>query len=83
MNDPATQAQMKEMQEKMNDPEFKAMMESNPQLKAQMEAAMKMMQGGRRKFMTPIEYGHKDKKRKCFTADGYGNDENGNIVFKG
>jgi hypothetical protein len=46
MNDPATQAQMKEMEEKMNDPEFKKMMESNPQMKAQMEAAMKMMQGG-------------------------------------
>jgi hypothetical protein len=46
MNDPATQAQMKEMQEKMNDPEFKKMMESNPQMKAQIEAAMKMMEGG-------------------------------------
>jgi len=46
MNDPAMQAQMKEMQEKMDDPEFKKMMEANPQLKAQMEAAMKMMQGG-------------------------------------
>lgn len=46
MNDPATQAQMKEMQEKMNDPEVKAMMEANPQMKAQMEAAMKVMQGG-------------------------------------
>jgi len=53
MNDPATQAQMKEMQEKMNDPEFKAMMASNPQLKAQMEAAMKMMQGGDVNNMTP------------------------------
>lgn len=46
MNDPATQAQMKEMKEKMNDPEFKKMMESNPQMKAQVEAAMKMMEGG-------------------------------------
>ncbi len=46
INDPATQAQMKEMQEKMNDPEFKKMLDSNPQLKAQMEAAMKMVQGG-------------------------------------
>jgi hypothetical protein len=55
MNDPATQAQMKEMQEKMNDPEFKAMMESNPQLKAQMEAAMKMMQGGDVNNMTPTK----------------------------
>jgi hypothetical protein len=46
MNDPSTQAQMKEMQEKMNDPQFKAMMEANPQMKSQMEAAMKMIQGG-------------------------------------
>ena len=46
MNDPETQAQMKEMKEKMNDPEFKAMMEANPQMKAQMEAAVKMMEGG-------------------------------------
>ena len=68
MNDPATQAQMKEMQEKMNDPEFKAMMESNPQLKAQMEAAMKMMQGGDAEQHDAIEDGPKDKKRKCGDA---------------
>lgn len=43
MNDPATQAKMKELQEKMKDPKFKAMMESNPQMKAMME---KMTQGG-------------------------------------
>jgi len=46
MNDPASQARMKEMEAKMNDPQFKAMMESNPQMKAQMEAALKMMQSG-------------------------------------
>lgn len=53
MNDPANQAKMKEMQEKMNDPQFKAMMENNPQMKAQMEAAMKMMQGGDISSMIP------------------------------
>ena len=46
MNDPETQAQMKAMQEQMNDPQMKAMMEANPQMKKQMEAAMKMAQGG-------------------------------------
>lgn len=46
MKDPETQAQMKEMQEKMNDPQVKAMMDANPQMKAQMEAALKMAQGG-------------------------------------
>ena len=46
LNDPATQAKMKEMEEKMKDPKFKAMMEANPQMKAQMENMMKMAQGG-------------------------------------
>jgi len=46
LNDPATQAKMKEMQEKMNDPQMKAMMEANPQMKEQIENAMKMAQGG-------------------------------------
>ena len=46
MKDPATQAKMKEEMEKMNSPEMKKMMESNPQLKAQMEAIVKNMQGG-------------------------------------
>lgn len=46
MNDPATQAQMKQAMEQMNDPKFKAMMDANPQMKAQMEQRMKAMQGG-------------------------------------
>src|SRR3982750_27132 len=46
MNDPANQEKMKKMKEQMNSPEMKAMMEKNPQMKAQMENAMKMMQGG-------------------------------------
>jgi hypothetical protein len=46
LNDPATQAKLKEMQEKMNDPQMKAMMEANPQMKEQIENALKMAQGG-------------------------------------
>ena len=53
LNDPATQAQMKEMQAKMNDPQMKAMMDANPQMKTQMETAMKMMQGGNVNSMIP------------------------------
>jgi hypothetical protein len=46
MNDPATQAKIAEMQAKMNDPQMKAMMDANPQMKAQIESAMKMATGG-------------------------------------
>lgn len=53
MKDPATQVQMKQMQEKMNDPQMKAMMDANPQMKAQMELAIKMMQGGDMNSMLP------------------------------
>lgn len=56
MADPKAQAQMREMQAKMNDPEFKKMMEANPQMKTQMEAAMKMMQGGGIQNMLPKAY---------------------------
>ena len=53
MNDPANQAKMKEMQAKMNDPQMKAAMDANPQMKAQMENAMKMMAGGDMSSMMP------------------------------
>jgi hypothetical protein len=46
MADPANQEKMKKMQEQMNTPEMKAMMDANPQMKARMESALKMMQGG-------------------------------------
>jgi hypothetical protein len=46
MNDPAQQEKMKKMQEQMNDPKMKAMMDANPAMKAQMENIMKMQQGG-------------------------------------
>lgn len=53
MNDPEVQAEMKAMQEKMNDPEMKKMMEQNPQLKAAMENALKMANGGGANDMMP------------------------------
>lgn len=46
LRDPAMQQKMKEMMDKMKDPQTKAMMDANPQIKAQMENALKMMQGG-------------------------------------
>lgn len=52
-SDPANQAKIKEMQSKMNDPQFKAMLDANPQMKTQMEAMMKMMQGGDLSSMLP------------------------------
>jgi hypothetical protein len=45
-NDPANQEKMKKLQEQMNTPQMKAMMDANPQMKAQMEKSMKMLQGG-------------------------------------
>lgn len=56
MNDPAAQAQMKELQAKMDDPQFKQMMEQNPQMKAQIEAALKMAQGGDMNSLIPKGY---------------------------
>ena len=71
MNDPETQAQMKELQAKMDDPEFKKMMDSNPQMKAQMEAAMKMAQGGDINSIMPKGYTAKFKNKNMLsTMDG-------------
>jgi hypothetical protein len=71
MNDPASQAQVKELQAKMEDPQFKQMMESNPQMKAQMEAAIKMAQGGDISSMMPKGYTAKFKdKNMVSTMDG-------------
>lgn len=50
MQDPE---KIKEMQERMNDPQMKAMMEKNPQMKAQMEKALAMMQDGDTQSMMP------------------------------
>ena len=52
-NDPAMQEQMKQFQEQMKDPKMKEMMESNPQMKAQMEKMMKMAQSGDMSNMMP------------------------------
>jgi hypothetical protein len=68
MNDPATQAQMKEMRDKMNnDPEFKKMMESNPAMKAQMEAMMKMAEGGNINTMIPTGFTVKIKDQNTWS----------------
>lgn len=56
MKDPAAQAQLKEMKEKMNSPEMKAMMDQNPQMKQQMEAAIKMLEGGDMNSMMPTGF---------------------------
>ncbi|HTE30787.1 MAG TPA: DUF4412 domain-containing protein [Chryseolinea sp.] len=68
MDDPETQAQMKEMKEKMNDPQFKAMMDSNPQMKAQMEAAIKMAEGGGAGSVMPKGYIIKMKNKNVVSA---------------
>ena len=46
MNAPENQAKMKELEAQMNDPKMKAMMESNPEMKAMIEKQMAMMKGG-------------------------------------
>jgi len=53
MNDPKNQEKIKQLQEQMNSPEMKAMFEKNPQLKIQMENALKMMQGGNSSSFMP------------------------------
>ena len=67
-NDPANQAQMKELQAKMEDPQFKQMMESNPQMKAQIEAAMKMAQGGDLNSLMPKGYTAKFKNKNMLSV---------------
>jgi hypothetical protein len=67
MNDPATQAQMKAMKEKMNDPQFKAMMESNPQMKAQIERMLKMTESGDMDSFMPKGYTLKIKDQNTLT----------------
>jgi hypothetical protein len=56
MNDPANQAKMKQMMDQMNNPQMKAMMDANPQMKEQMESAMKMMQGGNMASLLPTGF---------------------------
>lgn len=51
--DPANQAKMKALMDQMNDPKMKAMFDANPQMKAQMEAMMKVIAGGDMSSMMP------------------------------
>lgn len=46
MNSPEVQAQMKLLEEKMNDPQFKSLMESNPEVKAMLEKQLEAIKGG-------------------------------------
>ena len=68
MNDPATKEQMKELQAKMNDPQFKQMMEQNPAIKVQMEAALKMIQGGDMSSLVPKGYSAKFKNKNMISS---------------
>lgn len=82
MNDPAQQAQMKEMEERMNDPEMKAMMEANPQMKAQLEKAMKMAQGGGdMSSIMPTGYSIKIKNQNSLISMQGGMMANTDILF--
>jgi hypothetical protein len=64
MKDPANQEKMKEAMEQMNSPEIKKMMESNPQ----MEASLKMMQGGGMSSMMPSGMTLKTKNGNALSA---------------
>jgi hypothetical protein len=46
LSDPANQAKVKQLQDQMNTPQMKTVMDANPQLKTQMENRLKMLQGG-------------------------------------
>ncbi|MFN7791575.1 MAG: DUF4412 domain-containing protein [Cyclobacteriaceae bacterium] len=67
MSDPANQSKVKEMQEKMNDPQMKAMLDANPQMKAQMENAIKVMQGGNSSSLVPSNFLFKTKGGNTLT----------------
>ncbi len=82
MNDPAQQAQMNEMAERMNDPQMKAMMEANPQMKAQLEKAMKMAQGGGdMSSIMPTGYSIKIKNQNSLISMQGGMMANTDILF--
>jgi hypothetical protein len=71
LKDPAMQAKMKEMMAKMSDPQTKAMMNANPQLKEQMENALKMVEGGSSPSMTsfmPTGFSVKVKEGNTLTS---------------
>ncbi|MEP6747420.1 MAG: hypothetical protein ABJB86_06825, partial [Bacteroidota bacterium] len=45
LSDPANQAKIKQLQDQMNTPQMKSLMDANPQMKATMEKNLKMLQG--------------------------------------
>ncbi len=67
MSDPVNQAKMKQMQEQMNSPQMKAMLESNPQMKIQMQNAIKAIQGGDMSSMMPKSLNVKIKGKNSLT----------------
>lgn len=68
MADPATQAQLKQAMEQMNNPELRKMLESNPQMKAQMEAMLKNLQGGNVSSLMPSGFTLKTKGDNVLTS---------------
>jgi hypothetical protein len=66
MSDPK---KIKEMEDQMNSPQFKQMMEQNPQMKAQMEKTLEMMKsGGGMESMMPKKITIKIKDQKSLTT---------------
>ncbi|WP_336515472.1 DUF4412 domain-containing protein [Pollutibacter soli] len=53
LSNPANQEKLKQLEEQMNTPEFKAMMDKNPQLKTQMENAKKALGAGNISALIP------------------------------
>lgn len=53
LNKPENKEKLKQLEEQMKSPEFQKMLEQNPQLKAQMEAALKIQSGGGIESLTP------------------------------
>ncbi len=53
LNSPANQEKMKMLEQQMKDPQFQKMMESNPQLKTQMENMIKAQSGGGAQNLMP------------------------------
>ncbi len=83
LNDPANQAKMKELQAKMNDPQMKAMMDANPQMKTQMEAAMKMMAGGSVNSLIPTGMSIQVKGANSLTKMEGGIMDKSEVLYQG
>jgi len=66
--DPANQQRLKQMQDQMNSPEMKAMLDANPQMKQRMEMMMKAMQGGGGGGVIPKAFIMKYKNQNASTS---------------